>query len=82
MAYETTHNFCKSDCPSPSPTQLFVIQKAGRPLFWHCSTEHGCGWHEGHPKQSFSKSELSREIVRMIERGYFTAIEIHELVIR
>ena len=59
---------------------LYVIRQAGRPLYWNCSTEHGCGWNEGHPKQSFSKSELTREIFRMCE-GNFTPIEIVELVL-
>lgn len=63
---------------------LFVIEQVrsdSERFFWNCSTEHGCGWHSGHPKQAFSKSELSREIFEMIDRGFFCAVTIRELII-
>ena len=59
--------------------QLFIIKQIGRAMFWNCSTEHGCGWHSGYPKQAWSKSELTAEIGKMIERDYFQNCEIVEL---
>jgi len=62
---------------------LFVIQMVrsdGNRHFWTCSTTHGCGWNPDHPKQAFSKSELSREIFQMIDRGRFCPIIIRQLV--
>src|ERR1700733_2758795 len=62
---------------------LFVIEQLRSDNdrhFWNCSSEHGCGWNPHHPKQAFSKSELSREIFQMIDRGLFCPIVIRELV--
>lgn len=58
---------------------LFAIKQKNRELYWNCSTEHGTGWNPHEPKQSFSKSELSREIFNIIDRGYFVDLEILEL---
>lgn len=63
-------------------TKLFVIKQRGRNLFWTCSAEHGSGWNEGNPKQSFSPSELVKEIRRLIDGKWFTDIEVLELRIR
>lgn len=60
-------------------SRLFVIRQLGRDLYWNCSTEHGCGWHPHYPKQAFSKSELVRELSRMIEAGIFQSVEIIQL---
>lgn len=58
---------------------LFVIRQLGRDLYWNCSTEHGCGWNPQRPKQAFSKSELTREILRLIEGGDLSSVEIIQL---
>jgi hypothetical protein len=60
---------------------LFVIakQSGAEAQYWACSTEHGCGWHPGTPKQSFTKSELSREIFRLIDQGWFADCRILQL---
>jgi hypothetical protein len=58
---------------------LFVIKKKGQEQFWACSSEHGSGWCDRHPKQSFTKSELAKEIHRLIDRDWFTDIEILQL---
>jgi len=58
---------------------LFVIRQSDRELYWNCSTEHGCGWNPQPPKQAFSKSELAREILRLIEGGDLSSIEIIQL---
>lgn len=60
-------------------TKLFVIKQRGRNLFWCCSAEHGSGWNEPNPKQSFSPSELVKEIRRLIDEKFFTDIEVCEL---
>lgn len=63
---------------------LFVIEQSRTDkerVFWNCSTEHGCGWNPGHPKQAFTKSELSREIFRMVDKGLFSTLIIRELVL-
>lgn len=60
-------------------TKLFVIKQRGRNQFWNCSAEHGSGWSDGHPKQSFSPSELVKEIRRLIDEKWFTDIEVCEL---
>ncbi len=62
-----------------SGTNLFIIKQRGRNLFWTCSDEHGCGWHDGNPKQSFSPSELTRELRLLIDMNWFTHCEILEL---
>lgn len=65
----------------PKLSRLFVIKKMGADQYWACSTEHGAGWSDGHPKQSFSPSELTREIRRLIDQGWFCSVEIVELVL-
>lgn len=60
-------------------TKLFVIKQRGRNLYWTCSAEHGSGWSEPNPKQSFSPSELVKEIRRLIDEKWFTDIEVLEL---
>ena len=62
-------------------TKLFVIKQIGRPLYWCCSA-HGCGWDEGNPKQSFSPSELVKEIRRLIDEEWFQDVEVLQLVAR
>ncbi len=68
--------------PSPQSVRLFVIRQRGRKLYWSCSTEHSCGWTDGHPKQSFSPSELTKQIRLLIDEGWFADIEILELCVR
>ena len=63
-------------------TKLFIIKQRGRDLFWSCSAEHGSGWTDGKPKQSFSPSELVKEIRRLIDEKWFTDIEVCELILR
>ena len=60
-------------------TKLFVIKQRGHNQFWACSAEHGSGWTDGAPKQSFSPSELVKEIRRLIDEKWFTDIEVCEL---
>ena len=60
-------------------TGLFVIRKLTQPQFWQCSTEHGAGWHPGRPKQAFSRSELTAELRRLIDEGWFCSIIIMQL---
>ena len=63
-------------------TRLFVIERegAGGPAWWCCSPEHGSGWHDKYPKQAFSKSELVREIARLIEEGWMpSVVRVREL---
>lgn len=61
------------------PTRLFVIRKRGQDQYWTCSSEHGSGWHDRHPKQAFSPSELAREIRRLIDQGWMAEVVISEL---
>lgn len=61
--------------------RLFVIRKLGTNQFWNNSPEHGCGWSIEHPKQSFSLSELTKEIRLLIEKGWFEDCEILQLSI-
>jgi hypothetical protein len=58
---------------------LFVIKQIGRPMFWTCSSEHGSGWNPGVPKQSFTKSELQKEIFRLIDKGWWIDCEVIQL---
>lgn len=60
-------------------TGLFVIRQVGTGYYWNCSTEHGTGWNEGKPKQSFTKSELTAQIRSMIDNDWLTTVEIVEL---
>ena len=62
-------------------TRLFVVRKRFQEQFWTCSSEHGSGWNDGHPKQSFSPSELTREIRRLIDQGWMTDLIVIELTI-
>jgi len=57
-------------------SRLFVIKKRYQDQFWCCSTEHGSGWSEGHPKQSFSPSEVTKEIRRLIDSHWNDVILI------
>jgi hypothetical protein len=50
-------------------------------MYWCCSSEHGSGWTPHQPKQAFSRSELTKEIRRLIEEGWFTDLEILQLSI-
>lgn len=59
-------------------TKLFVICQRGRNQFWSCNAEHGSGWTDC-PKQSFTPSELIKEIRRLIDEKWFTDIEVREL---
>lgn len=65
-------------------TKLFVLRKRnggkGDYDYWTCSSEHGTGWCRN-PKQSFSPSELTREIWRLIDNGWFVDCEIVELAV-
>jgi hypothetical protein len=61
---------------------LFVIKQIGREMYWTCSSEHGSGWQEGDPKQAFTKSELSKEVYRLIDKGWWVDCEIKQLGIR
>lgn len=60
---------------------LFVIKKKGQDQYWACPNAHGSGWCDRHPKQSFTKSELTKEIFRLIEHDWFTDLEILQLYI-
>lgn len=60
---------------------LFVIKKKGQDQYWACSGEHGSGWCDRHPKQSFTKSELQKQIYLLIDKGWFTDLEILQLYI-
>lgn len=68
------------------PAKLFVIERTASDgkgkLYWACSTEHGAGWHSGYPKQAFSRSELTAEIRRLIDEGWFCDAMIRELHVR
>lgn len=62
--------------PRLSGTKLFVIRKKSQPQFWSRSTEHGCGWTDGFPKQAFSKSEMLKELQVLIDEGYWTDVTV------
>ncbi len=58
--------------PSPvARTDLYVIQRSqGKdrpPQFWACSAEHGTGWHDGTPRQAFTKSEISTTLLTIAD---------------
>ena len=55
---------------------LYVIRQKGHETYWANSTEHGCGWRDNEPRQTFSRTELQAEIGNMIERGWFVDCEI------
>jgi hypothetical protein len=59
---------------------LYVIRDANSGYFWNCSTEHGTGWNEGTPKQSFSPSEVTAEVRRVLGYGS-RRIEIVQLAL-
>lgn len=81
-----------SDAPRRLPCEaglrdvpLFVIERVGvgnERQYWACSSEHGSGWHPGYPKQAFSRSELTKEIRRLIDQGWFTDCVIRQLFVR
>jgi hypothetical protein len=54
---------------------LFVIKKLDVDQYWACSAEHGTGWSPS-PKQSFSPSELVREVRRLIDEGWYQDVQI------
>jgi hypothetical protein len=58
---------------------LFVIRQKRTGYYWTCSSEHGSGWQPKQPKQSFTKSELSKEIYRLIDQGWFVDCDILQL---
>lgn len=60
-------------------TKLFIIKQKDRELYWNHSAEHGTGWNPNTPKQSFSPSELTKEIRMMIDNNWFTNCEILEM---
>ena len=57
----------------------YIIKKHGTDKYWSCSIEGGIGWQPKKPKQSFSKSELLKQIYRMGQLEYMPTIEIHKL---
>lgn len=67
-------------------TRLYVIEQSGRAehdrVFWSCSSEHGCGWNPGNPKQAFSPSELTAQLRSMIDHGYICDVIVRELFVR
>jgi hypothetical protein len=60
-------------------SRLFVIKKRGQNQYWNNSSEHGCGWNDRYPKQSFSPSELTKGLRLLIDQGWFVECEIIEL---
>jgi len=64
-------------------SNLFVIKKSILHQYWMCSSEHGTGWNPHYPKQAFSRSELAKEIRRLIDNGIgkqrLEIIELHIL---
>jgi hypothetical protein len=63
-------------------TRLFVIRKQGSNQYYACSSEHGCGWNPGHPKQAFSPSELTAQLRVMIDNDWLENVEILQLHLR
>lgn len=55
---------------------LYVIRQRGRECYWARSSEHGCGWRDNEPRQTFSRTELQAEIGHMIDKGWFVDCEI------
>ncbi len=60
-------------------SRLFAIKKRGQNQYWNNSSEHGCGWNDRHPKQSFSPSELTTQVRLLIDQEWFVECEIIEL---
>ena len=61
---------------------LYVIKKSSCEQYWMCSSVHGTGWNPHHPKQAFSKSELAKEVRRLVDNGLGKQrLEIIELAI-
>ncbi len=78
----TTQPTVQTTVPKESPhmrSRLFVIKRRGQNQYWNNSAEHGCGWNDSHPKQSFSPSELTAQIRLLIDQGRFVQCEIIEL---
>lgn len=69
----------KPVCEPKTQTNLFLIKQLGRDLYWTNCREHGCGWSSPKPKQSFSKSELVRELSSIIGWGFFCDVEVLQL---
>jgi hypothetical protein len=70
----------KSSLRGASKIPLYVIKQRNRELYWCCSAAHGCGW-TPRPKQAFSKSEIKKEIEFLIERDWFTPVDVMQLSI-
>ena len=65
-------------------TGLYIIeQEKHEPdrLFWNRNIEHGTGWNPHTPKQSFTKSELVKEVFFICD-NFSTDIAIKELRIK
>ena len=60
-------------------SRLFVIKKRGQNQYWCNSCQHGCGWYDRLPKQSFSPSELTAQLRLLIDEGWFLECEVIEL---
>ncbi len=65
--------------PSNMRSRLFVIKKRGQNQYWNNSSEHGCGWNDRHPSQSFPPRELTANLRLLIDQGWFVECEIIEL---
>ena len=79
--YEVVSNLMGGVMMIYIPGKLYVIRKVDQDQYWHCSIEHGAGWHPHYPKQSFSKSELTKQIFSMIEDEVFTDVVILQLYV-
>ena len=60
---------------------LYVIRKRGHESYWARSAEHGCGWRDNEPGQTFSRTELQKEIGHMIDNKCFVDCEIISVAI-
>lgn len=64
---------------TPPFVPLFVIRKRDQEQYWCCSSEHGSGWSDGTPKQSFSPSELATQI-GLLAREFWNDVTIIRLI--
>jgi hypothetical protein len=76
----TGDTFIKTSWRDTSKIPLYVIKQKGRDLYWCCSAAHGCGW-TSPPKQAFSRSEVRKELQFLIEKNWFTPVDIIQLSI-
>lgn len=61
----------------PTPLiPLFVIRKRHQEQYWNCSSEHGSGWNDRHPKQSFSPSELATQVGHLARENWCDIVVI------